>query len=84
MSRHITVTLPVDEALFVLAALDSRSAEAHSAARKMRNLGHPEDHFELSVAHAAATKSDAARKRIADALWPLTPETEAEVEFGLV
>lgn len=87
MSRAITVTLSVDEALFTLAALDTASATAHAAATKMRNLGDPEDKYELAVAHTTATTSDAARKRIADVLYPMATlrraDLEDEVEFGL-
>ena len=92
MSKEVSVTFPADEAMFVIAALDERSADAHAKARKMRALGYVDgNHFELDVAHAAATKCDRARKRIADALWPMDipkdmrrADLEDEVEFGLV
>lgn len=87
MTRKITVELPPDEAMFVIAALDRASANAYAAARKMRALGMAEGKFELDVQDTAAAKSDAARKRIADALWPpVDPRWEQrleEAEMGL-
>lgn len=71
----ITVTLPVDEALFVLAALDRHATDAYAAARRMRNRGIPDEQHELLVADTTIQKTEAARKRIADVLYPPIEDT---------
>jgi hypothetical protein len=81
----VTVTIPADEAMFVLAALDRHISEAYRTARKMRNLG--QSGAMLDIAETTAARSERARRRIADALYPLDAirreDVAEEVEFGL-
>lgn len=84
----ITVELEADEAMFVVAACDTATSTAWQRAAKMRALG-IEESFELDVQETAATKTDAARRKIADAIWPLSwdevraQDRRDEAELGI-